>query len=146
VAAGRLGCISIHARRPKLDTEGDEVTSIADTAYGMAVLLLYVALPDTPRRASPYDKTVARALFERGVPLEVVESALLLGSLRRCVRPSEALPLPRIRALAYFSPIVDELQQHPLPAGYQEYLRRKARQMLRLDVPRPAASQDGSSR
>lgn len=106
------------------------LTSIADAAYLMAVLTLYVDLPDTPRRASPYDQAVARSLFEQGVPLEVVESALLLASLRRLDRPHGALPLPRIRSLAYFSAVIAELQQQPMPAGYPEYLRRKAGQVF----------------
>lgn len=123
---------------PQNSTAGNKaLTSIADAAYLMAVLTLYVDLPHTPRRASSYDKTVARSLFEQGVPLDVVESALLLGSLRRLIRPQAAPPLPRIRSLAYFSAIIAELQQQPMPAGYLEYLRRKAVQAF----PTTATSQ-----
>lgn len=123
-------------------TENHKLTCIADAAYLAAVLLLYTDLPDTPRRANSYDKAVARSLFEQGVPLDIVESALLLGSLRRCVRPQGALPLPRIRSLAYFSPIIDELQRQPMPAEYLDYLRGKARQVF----PKTAASQQRSTR
>lgn len=114
------------------------LTSIADAAYSMAVLTLYIDLPDTPRRASSYDKTVARSLFEQGVPLDVVESALLLGSLRRLVRPQGSLPLPRIRSLAYFSAVIAELQGRPMPTRYLDYLRNKAGQAF----PKTAAAQD----
>ena len=103
------------------------MTPIADIAYLTALLTLYVDLPDTPRRPSPYDKTVARSLWERSVPLDIVEAAMLLGSLRR-LRRQGAPPLPRIRSLAYFSPLIDELQQQPLSAAYLDYLRHKARQ------------------
>jgi hypothetical protein len=34
---------------------------------------------------------------------------LLLACLRRNTRPAELPPLPRIRSLAYFQPVVDEL-------------------------------------
>jgi hypothetical protein len=54
-----------------------------------------------------------------------VESALLLASLRRMVRPSDLPPLPKIRSLAYFQPVITELQQQPLPEGYLDYLRLK---------------------
>ena len=71
------------------------LTSAAGPAYVIGVVKLYLNLPDTPRRASAYDQAVARSFFERGVPLDVVESALLLGSLRRLRRPAGALPLSR---------------------------------------------------
>ena len=118
------------------------MTPVAGPAYVTAVLTLYVDLPHTPRRASPYDRAVARAFFERGVPLDTVESALLLGTLLRRNRPPEALPLPPVRSLAYFSSIVDEILQEPPPAGYYDYLRSKADQQFRLNVQKTTASSD----
>ena len=94
-------------------------------AYVAAIAALYVDLPDTPLRASVSDQWLARRLFEEGVPLRVVETALLLGSLRRIVRPSNAPSLQPIRSLSYFRPVVDELQSHPVPGGYLDYLRLK---------------------
>jgi hypothetical protein len=93
--------------------------------YVSTVLMLYVDLPDTPLRASVQDQWLARKLHEQAVPLTVVESALLLASLRRLVRPADLPPLPPIRSLAYFQPVIAELQQQPLPAGYLDYLRLK---------------------
>ena len=98
-------------------------------AYVAAVLLLYVELPDTPLRASFQDHRQARRLCERGVPLRLVESALLLASLRRLVRPADVPPLPPVRSLAYFQPVIDELLTHPVPDNYLEYLRLKLRRM-----------------
>ena len=97
-------------------------------AYIAAVLTLYVDLPDTPLRASVSDQWIARRLHDDGVPLHAVETALLLGSLRRLIRPAEAPPLPPIRSLAYFRPVIEELQTHPVPDGYLDYLRLKLRQ------------------
>ncbi|MGH9629207.1 MAG: hypothetical protein ACRD7E_12880, partial [Bryobacteraceae bacterium] len=68
-------------------------------------------------------------LHERAVPLRLVESALLLGSLRRLVRPSDVPPLPPIRSLAYFQPVIDELLTHPMPDNYLEYLQMKLRRI-----------------
>ena len=96
-------------------------------AYIAAVLELYVELPDTPLRASVADQSLARRLHDDGAPLNVVETALLLGSLRRLVRPEDAPPLSQIRSLAYFRPVIDELQAHPVPDGYLDYLRLKLR-------------------
>ena len=94
-------------------------------AYVAAVIMLYVELPETPLSASLQDHRLARRLHERGIPLPLVESALLLGSLRRLVRPADLPPLPLIRSLTYFQPVIDELLVHPMPENYLEYLRLK---------------------
>ncbi|HWB95600.1 MAG TPA: hypothetical protein VG672_02830, partial [Bryobacteraceae bacterium] len=83
--------------------------------YVAAVVTLYVELPDTPLRASVSDQWLARRLHDDGVPLQVVETALLLGSLRRLIRPADAPCLSPIRSLAYFRPVIDELRTHPAP-------------------------------
>ena len=59
---------------------------------------------------------------------DVVETALLLGSLRRLIRPADAPRLSPIRSLAYFRPVIDELRAHPAPESYLDYLRLKLRQ------------------
>jgi hypothetical protein len=64
------------------------------------------------------------------VPLRVVETALLLGSLRRLIRPPDAPRLSPIRSLAYFRPVIDELRTHPAPENYLDYLRLKLRQAV----------------
>ena len=110
--------------------------------YVAAVLTLYVELPDTPLRASVPDQRLARLWFDRGIPLEVVETALLLACLRRTVRPTDVPPLPRIRSLAYFQPVIEELRQHPAPSGYLQYLRLKLRRIV--DNPAPAKVQEST--
>ena len=105
------------------------MTTSADSpaAYVAAVVTLYVDLPDTPLRASASDQWLARRFHDDGVPLHTVETALLLGSLRRLIRPADAPRLTPIRSLAYFRPVIDELQAHPVPDGYLDYLRLKLR-------------------
>jgi hypothetical protein len=114
------------------------MTSLAAPAYIAAVLTRYIDLPDTPLRASAQDQWLARSLYEQEVPLSLVESALLLGSLRRLFRPADLPPLTPIRSLAYFQPVITELQQTPLPDGYLDYLRLKLRNAARES---PAAVQ-----
>jgi hypothetical protein len=104
-----------------IDPDSDPATYVA------TVLILCVKLPETPLRASVQDQWQARRLRDRRVPLRVVESALLLASLRRMVRPADGPPLSPIRSLAYFQPIIDELLSHPPPDNYLEYLRLKLR-------------------
>jgi len=101
------------------------MTHCDEAAYVAALILLYLDLPDTPLRPGPQDHSTARRLYGQGVPLSLVESALLLASLRRLVRDNDLPPLPSIRSLAYFQPVIAELLQQPLPAGYLDYLRLK---------------------
>ena len=113
--------------------------------YAASVLTLYVGLPDTPLRASASDQWLARRLYDDRVPLHVVETALLLGSLRRLIRPGEAPRLSPIRSLAYFRPVIDELRVHPAPEGYLDYLHLKLRQAaaaLPADVQKTTFSDD----
>jgi hypothetical protein len=105
------------------------VTAAGEVGYVTSVLTLYADLPDTPARPNPADRSVARNLYKEAIPLQTVESALLLGTLRRRARPSDLPPLPTIRSLAYFLPVIAELQQKPLPDGYLDYLRIKLRRM-----------------
>ena len=94
------------------------------------MLTIYVDLPDTPLQASASDQWLARRLYDDRVPLHVVETALLLGSLRRLIRPADAPRLSAIRSLAYFRPVIDELRTHPAPENYLDYLRLKLRQAV----------------
>jgi len=94
-------------------------------AYVAAVVMACVELPETPLSAGLQDHRQARRLHDRGIPLRLVESALLLGSMRRLIRPADLPPLPPIRSLAYFQPVIDELLVHPMPENYLEYLRLK---------------------
>ena len=104
-----------------------------EAAYVAAVLMRYVDLPDTPLRPSLTDQALAHKLHSEAVPLTLVESALLLATLRRMTRSAELPPLPKIRSLAYFLPVIAELQQQPLPNGYGDYLRLKLHKLAHGD-------------
>ena len=107
--------------------------------YVSSVLTLYVDLPDTALRANTQDQRQARTWYDRGVPLSVVETSLLLASLRRLARPPGVPPLPRIRSLAYFQPVIEELLESPVPDSYLQHLRFKLRSIV--DKADPAAVQ-----
>jgi hypothetical protein len=115
--------------------------------YIRAVLELYLALPHTPRRPRPDDRFFARQLLHRGVPLLVVEAALLLASARRLSRePND--PLPPIRSLRYFTYAVEEIQEelrfrmdYSSLVAYANYLRAK----VPLSPPPPPTARACSS-
>ena len=91
--------------------------------YLEAVLEAYNSLPDTPDRPSRQDRRLARDLCRRGVPLRTVRTALLLAAARRTLRSGP--PLPPVRTLHYFLPVIDEVLDHPPEPGYVEYLAAK---------------------
>ena len=93
--------------------------------YVRTVLNLYQQLPETPALPSSRDRFHAHQLQQRGLPLLLIETAFLLGSLRRLLRQPEAAPLSPIHSLAYFGPVIEEVLHNPVPDTYIEYLRRK---------------------
>jgi hypothetical protein len=122
-----------------LSPVADSATSLA---FVNAVLARYLELPDTPLRTSCADHRLARQLMDRGIGLDVVESAMLLGSLRRLTRPADLPPLQPVRSLAYFLPLVEELLAQPLPDGYVGYLRSKLARLLAATFQKTTFSDD----
>ncbi|SRR5437667_12448411 len=93
--------------------------------YVRTVLDLYVQMPGTTLRICSNDRALARQWFAHQIPIDIVETALLLGSARRIYRPPDALKLAPIRSMAYFAPVVEELVDQPPPKTYIHYLRYK---------------------
>ncbi len=104
-------------------------------AYRQTVLDLYLRLPDTPRRLSRNDLHLVRQLWERDVPLRIIEAAFLLASARRAARRPDAMPLGTIRSLYYFLPVLEELLARPVPESYVAYLRST----VQIHLATPAA-------
>jgi len=108
--------------------------------YVQAVLARYLWLPDTPSQTSRHDRRLARTLFERGTPLIVVEAALLLAATRRALREPYLAPLPRIRSMHYFLPVVQEVLENPRDPDqdYLVFLLRRLRPLAELKRARLA--------
>jgi hypothetical protein len=101
------------------------VTLTPSRLYVEAVIRDYLWLPSTPRRASRQDRRLAASLYEQAVPLPAVHAALLLAAARRTLRSSHLMPLPPIRTLNYFLPVIEEVLHNPPDPGYIEYLTAK---------------------
>ena len=108
-------------QRPK------ETASPATVAqrYVQAVLEHYLWLPGTPSVTSRHDRRCAQTLYRRGIALEVVHSAMVLAVARRTFRTGT--PLPRVRAVHFFLPVIDELLECPCYPDYIHYLKCKLR-------------------
>ena len=99
---------------------------MSERDYLREVLRSYLDLEDTPSRARPADRNLARSLYEKGVPLARVRTAVLVASGRRRDRPADAPKLGPIRSLAYFVPVINELESLEDIEGYLEYLESTA--------------------
>lgn len=106
--------------------------------YARAVLARYLWLPDTPSQTSRHDHRLARSLYERGVPLLVVEAALLLAATRRALREPWLKPLPRVRSAHYYLPVIAEVlaNQREPDLEYLTCLLRRLRPLAELKLAR----------
>ena len=106
-------------------SEVDDADGTTRNAYVGAIRNSFIALGCTIGKFSPRDAQFARDLQGRGVPLELVQDALLMGAARKYISwLNGGTPQP-IGSLVYFSALVIEMQQRPLPADYREYLHQK---------------------
>src|SRR5689334_21165480 len=79
--------------------------------YIHQVLEAYRRTPGTTGTIRRPDRVLAAQLFQRGVTVGVIENAFVLAATRRLVRPADAPPLGTIRSLAYFLPVIEEVQE-----------------------------------
>ena len=93
--------------------------------YVRRVLDAYRATPGTCGAIRQPDRAFALQLFAHGVPLTVVENALVLACARRLLRPAEAPRLGVIRSRAYFSPVIDEVLGLGADDAYFQHLRAR---------------------
>ena len=93
--------------------------------YVQRVLAAYRSTPGTTGTMRRPDRLLAAQLYGRGVPLMVIENALVLAAARRLMRPIESPPLTTIRSLAYFLPVIEEVSSQRVSPDYFRYLRQK---------------------
>ena len=113
-----------------------EENSISQEDYIQQVLSAYRQTPGTAGTIRRPDRLLAAQLYAMGVPLRVVENALVLAAARRLIRPTEAPPLGTIRSLAYFSPVIEEVLALRVGPDYFQYLRYKIQRFLETAKPR----------
>ena len=98
--------------------------------YVRRLLDAYRATPGTCGVVRRPDRLLAAQLHERGVPLTAIENALALAALRRLVRPDGAIPLPVVRSLAYFLPVIDEVLATEVDPRYYQHVRNKLQRLV----------------
>lgn len=98
---------------------------VTEKEFVARVLSLYLSLPQTPARTSRTDRQLAAQWCAQALTWETLEGALLLATARRSLRDPALPPLPPIRSLHYFVPLVEEILATPLAPEYVQYLRSK---------------------
>lgn len=77
------------------------------------------------------DAKTARILWVRGVSLEQLRDALILGTCRKFVSWLNGGSPEPVASLAYFEPLIAEIQEQPFPQGYRESLQSKVKQLAK---------------
>ncbi|MBP1601740.1 MAG: hypothetical protein H6Q06_1891 [Acidobacteria bacterium] len=98
-------------------------------AFVDAIRDSFVSLGCTTGKFSSRDACLAGDWQQRGIPLAVAQDALLMGACRKYSSWFNSGPTAPIGSLAYFESLIAEMQERPLPAGYDTYLRMKIVQL-----------------
>jgi hypothetical protein len=104
-------------------------SSVGREDYVRKVLEAYRKTPGTCGHLRRPDRLVAIQLYQRGVPLQKVENALVLAAVRRLIRPANAPPLTTVRSLAYFLPVIEEVLETEVEDEYYQYARQKLQRL-----------------
>jgi hypothetical protein len=93
------------------------------------VRALFLAPACVQASFSAADEKIAMELHRRGVQLDQIARAILLGSARKYVSMINAGVRAPITSLHYFADVVDEVIRMPIPESYWEPLRAKVERM-----------------
>lgn len=113
----------------RIDTRADSPEEIA---YVNSVREWFLSLGCVGGKFGAADVEIARQMQRRGIPLAVVENAILLGACRKYNSWLQGQALEPIVSVRYFEPLIAEIQKEPLPPGYSGYLRKKVRQLTEM--------------
>lgn len=90
--------------------------------YVTAIRECFLSLECTTGRFGGGDIRKAMQFEKNGIPLKTVQDALITGACRKLTSWLDGRASPPIGSLAYFEDIVLEMESHPLPPGYGDYL------------------------
>ena len=93
------------------------------TRFLQAVRETLLSIACGPGKFTGSDARTASQMQADGVPLAVVQDAILLGACRKYASWLNGGSAKPIGTLRYFEPIVAELRQQQLPDGYREHLQ-----------------------
>ncbi len=96
----------------------------ARLVYVRELLQRYVATPGVHGKVRRADRELAARLYDERVPLFVVQNAFILAAARRLRHNAYDTPLPPVRSVHYFIPVIREvLERPPGPRDIAKLLR-----------------------
>ncbi|MGC9293385.1 MAG: hypothetical protein ACP5EP_11810 [Acidobacteriaceae bacterium] len=101
----------------------------AEAEFVSKVRALFLAPACVEASFSAADEKIVVELHRRGVQLEQMARAILLGSARKYVSMLNAGARAPITSLQYFADVIDEVVRSPIPENYWEPLRAKVTRM-----------------
>jgi hypothetical protein len=110
----------------------EENSKHAEMYYVEAIRQDFVSVGCTRGIFRSSDESIARTFYKRGVSLSVVQDALVLGACRKYISWLNTGASEPIGSLAYFAPLVNEVQQRPFPPGYREHMRYELQKLSGL--------------
>lgn len=112
----------------------------AETEFVSKVRALFLAPACVQASFSAADEKIAIQLHRRGVQLEQMARAILLGSARKYISMINAGVKAPITSLQYFADVIDEVIRSPIPESYWEPLRAKVARMEKQWLQAQAAN------
>lgn len=100
--------------------------------YVAALRGSFIALGCTIGKFGPGDIRTAEEFERRGIPLETVQDAMLMGACRKYVSWLDGRESGEIGSLRYFEALVVEIQHQPFPPGYREYIEMKVKKFAQI--------------
>jgi len=110
----------------RFDTCSD---SPEETAYVSSVRKWFLSLGCVSGRFDAADVEITQQMRKRGIPLALIQDAMLLGACRKYGSWLQGKALEPILSLRYFEALIAEIQNQPLSPGYSGYLRKKVRHL-----------------
>jgi hypothetical protein len=100
-----------------------EISTVRGSDYVESVRQAYLSLGCGLGQFSPAESRRARQLETRGISLATVEDAFLLGACRKYVSWMNGAASAPIGSLAYFEPLIGEIQNQPLADSHRAHLK-----------------------
>jgi hypothetical protein len=113
-------------RKPAADTPAQH-----SGCYVERVRELFRSRPCVAGSFTAADERLAEEWQRRGVPLEQLERAYLLGCARKYVALLNHPGAPLISSLRYFETLLGEVSEQHISAGYWQHLARQVQQLER---------------